>query len=145
MTRKCVGLEVNSTIILIGGTVMTDEIGVNDSADANVVPVKTDEVGIDVTRQKPGTVIMVETEDEHLFEIKVTVPAKGVMEVSGTEPRLRKPVLGVLTHSFAGKTQINHWIGMLLKMSLVFRNGSYESAPVVHATVKGPGWKYDLF
>ena len=88
---------------------------------------------------------MVETEDEHLFEIKVTVPAKGVMEVSGTEPRLRKPVLGVLTHSFAGKMQINHWIGMLLKMSLVFRNGSYESAPVVHATVKGPGWKYDLF
>lgn len=107
----------------------------------------TCELGIDITKQPVGTTLIVETEDDHLFEMKVTIPQRGVVEVSGTEPRLKFPVLGVLTHSFSGdkKTQINHWIGMLLQMSLVFKNGNYESKPVIHATVSGPGWKYDVF
>ena len=108
-----------------------------------------DETGIDITKQKVDTIIMVETEDNHLFELKVVVPNKGVVEISGTESRLKLPVLGILTHSFADKTQIktqiNHFIGMLLKMALVFKNGNYESAPVIHASVKGPGYRYDVF
>ena len=134
---------------------MTDTVDPNDAASANVLAVTIDEIGIDVTKQKVGTTIMVETEDDHLFEMTVMVPVKAVVKVSGTEPRLKQPVLGVLTHSFSGdkKTQINHWIGMLLKMSVVFKNGSYESAPIVHASIKGPekepgkgpGWQYDVF
>ncbi len=120
---------------------MIDAADANDANDATNV----DETGIDITKQKAGTIIMVETEDDHLFEIEITIPGKGVVEVSGTEPRLKSTVLGVLTHSFSDKTQINHWIGMLLRMSLVFKNGSYESAPVVHASVKRSGWEYDLF
>jgi hypothetical protein len=105
------------------------------------------ETGIDLTKQKIGTIITVETEDERLFEMIVKIPERGIVEISGTEPRLKNPVLGVLTHSFSGDkhTQINHWIGMLLKMSLVFKNGNYESQPVVHASVKGPGWSYSVF
>lgn len=105
------------------------------------------ELGIDITKQKIGTTLLIETEDSRLFEMRVIMPEKGVLEVQGTDPRLKTPVLGVLTHSCSGdkKTQINHWIGYLLKMALVFRNGNLESAPVVHATVKGEKWQYDVF
>lgn len=105
------------------------------------------ELGIDLTKQKIGTTLFIEAEDGQLFEMKVVIPAKGVVKVHGTDPRLKTPVLGVLTHSFSGdkRTQINHWVGILLKMALVFHNGNLESAPVVHATVKGEKWQYDVF
>ena len=105
------------------------------------------ETGIDITKQKVGTIITVETEDARLFEMVVKIPASGIVEISGTEPRLKTAVCGVLTHSFSGDkhTQINHWIGMLLKMSLVFKNGNYESQPVIHATIRGQGWSYNVF
>jgi hypothetical protein len=105
----------------------------------------TGESGIDITKQKIGTIIRVETEDDRLFELVVKIPERGVVEISGTEPRLKIPVLGVLTHSFSEKTQINHWIGKLLKMSLVFKNGNYESQPVVHVTIHGSDWSYIVF
>lgn len=105
------------------------------------------EPGIDITKQKVGTTLLVETEDGRLFEMKVVMPEKGVLEIQGTDPRLKAPVLGILTHAFSGdkRTQINYWIGHLLKMALMFRNGNLESAPVVHATVKGERWSYDVF
>ena len=105
------------------------------------------EIGINISKQKVGTIITVETENDQIFEIKIVMPEKAVVEVSGTDQRLRVPVLGVLTHSFSGnkQTQFNHWIGMLLKMSLVFKNGNLESGPVTHATVRGKGWSYNVF
>lgn len=116
-----------------------------DTTDTDV----TGELGIDITQQLPGTVIFVETEDDMLFEMKVVVPREGIVEVSGTEPRLKQPTLGILSHSFSGdkKTQINYWVGMLLCMSLLFKNGSYESKPVVSASIHGPdeAWKFDVF
>ena len=45
--------------------------------------------GIDLTRQRKGTKIMVET-DNHLFEITVLNPASGLVEVSSTLPLLRE-------------------------------------------------------
>ena len=45
--------------------------------------------GIDLTRQKKGTKIMVET-DNHVFEITVRNPASGLVEVSSTLPLLRE-------------------------------------------------------
>ena len=105
------------------------------------------EVGIDITKQKAGTIITIETESDQIFELKITIPEKAVVEVTGTDQRLRQPVLGVLTHSFSGdkKTQINNWIGMLLRVSLVFKNGNLESTPVTHATIRGKGWSYNVF
>lgn len=121
---------------------MTDAVDPNDAASASVT---TDELGIDITKLKIGMTIMVETEDNHLFEMEITVPEKGVVKVSGTEPRLKYPVLGVLVYSSSGKMQINHWIGKLLGMFLIFKNGNYESKPVIHVTVKGNGWQFDVF
>lgn len=130
---------------------MTDAVDPTDAASASLTNVPADETGVDLTKQKIGTVILVETEDNHLFEMEVTVPEKGVVKVSGTEPRLKHPVLGVLIYSSSGKlgdkhrVQIDHWIGKLLGMSLIFKNGSYESKPVIHASLKGDGWRYDVF
>jgi len=111
----------------------------------------TREIGIDVTKQAIGSTILVETEDNHLFELVVKRPETGVVEISGTEPRLKYSVLGVLTHSFSDnkKVQINHWIGKLLRMSLVFKNGNFESKLVIHASIKGETdgekWKFEVF
>lgn len=124
---------------------MTDAVDPNDAARASVSAATTDELGIDITKLKIGTTIMVETEDDHLFEMEVIVPEKGVVKVSGTEPRLKYPVLGVLVDSSSGKTRISYWIGKLLGMFLIFKNGNYKSKPVIHVTVKGDGWQYDVF
>jgi len=113
------------------------------------VTIETDELGIDITRQTTGTTVLIETEDEVLLELEVVIPEKGIVKVSGTEPRLKHPVLGILSHAFSGdkKTQLDHWIGMLLCLSLSFKNGSYETKPVIHASMRGPDntWSYDVF
>lgn len=118
---------------------MTDTINPDDKA------APSDETGIDITKLRIGTTILVETEDERLFELTVKKPDSGVIEVSGTEPRLKLPTLGVLTHSFDEKTSINFWIGKYLKMMLVFRNGNYESKLVTHASLRGEDWQYEVF
>lgn len=124
---------------------MTDTINPDDKADATVSAAPADETGIDIRKLMIGTTILVETENEHLFEMVVKKPENGVVEVSGTEPRLKLPTLGVLTHSFDVKTSINFWIGKYLKMMLVFRNGNYESKPVTHASLRGEDWQYEVF
>lgn len=126
---------------------MTDTVNPNDEANGTVSSGPTGETGIDITKQKIGTTIMVETEDDHLFEMVVKKPEQGVVEVTGTELRLKHPTLGCLAHSHTDdkKTLINHWIGQYLKMMLVFRNGNYESKPVTHVSLKGEGWKFDVF
>lgn len=132
-----------------GIIVMGDSINPDDSARADVTPAPapTGEVGINITKLAIGTSIMVETEDSQVFEIVVRKPEHGVVEVSGTEPRLKNPTLGVLTHSSTDdkKTQIDHWIGQYLRMMIVFRNGNYESQLVTHASLKGEGWQFEVF
>lgn len=124
---------------------MTDTVNPDDSACASVSSSPTGEIGINVTKQRVGTTIMVETDDNHIFEMVVRKPEQGVVEVSGTEPRLKYPTLGVLTHSFNEGTRIDHWIGQYLKMMFVFRNGNYESKLVTHASLKGEGWQFEVF
>ena len=124
---------------------MTDTVDPDDKADATVSAAPDDETGIDITKLEIGVAILVGTEDGCLFEMIVKKPEFGVVEVSGTEPRLKLPTLGVLTHSFDVKTNINFWIGKYLKMMLVFRNGNYESKPVTHASLKGEDWQYEVF
>jgi len=132
---------------------MNDTIEPDDSASADITPVPPapasppNEVGINITKQKIGTIIMVETEDGHLFEMVVRSPKHGVVEVSGTEQRLRYPTVGSLGYSISDdkKTRIDNWIGQYLKMMLVFRNGNYESKLVTHASLKGEGWQFEVF
>jgi hypothetical protein len=118
-----------------------------DQAMQNIPREEPDgELGIDISKLAAGTTILVETEDDRIFELKMADPGKGVAEISGTEPRMRRqPTLGMLTHSFSETIRIDKWIGFGLRMSLTFRNGRYESAAVMHATVRGAGWSYDVF
>ena len=92
---------------------------------------------IDITKQKTDTTLFIETRDGHLFEIRVVIPEKAIIEISGTEPRLKQSVLGILAPE--------HCIGLRLKMTIIFKNGNYVSAPVIHLTVKGPGYSYTVF
>ena len=49
--------------------------------------------GIDLTKQKKGTRIIVET-DSLLFEIVVLDPGRRLIEVASTTPLLREPTIG---------------------------------------------------
>ena len=40
---------------------------------------------------------------------------------------------------------LDAWIGRTLQMFIRFRNGNLMSAPVIAASVIGPGWTYDVF
>jgi hypothetical protein len=103
--------------------------------------------GIDLTRQKKGTTIMVET-DNHLFEITVLNPASGLVEVSSTLPLLRESTVGQYlrgVYAFDANVGLDAWIGRTLQMFIRFRNGNFMSGPAVAASVIGPGWTYDVF
>lgn len=103
--------------------------------------------GIDLTRQRKGTKIMVET-DNHLFEITVLNPASGLVEVSSTLPLLRQSTVGQYlrgVYVLDANVGLDAWIGRTLQMFIRFRNGNFMSGPVVAASVVGLGWTYDVF
>lgn len=103
--------------------------------------------GIDITKQKEGTKIIVET-NNHLFEIKVLSPKEGLIEVSSTSPELKRPTIGQYmrgVYVLDSAVTIDRWIGRTMQMYLRFRNGFFLSGPVVSATISGEGWKYEIF
>jgi hypothetical protein len=103
--------------------------------------------GIDIRRQAAGTVILVET-DMGLHEITVINPCQATVQVSGSDPRFHRPVLGRFLQSVSAlnpAAKINGWIGQAMRMVIAFRNAPFESGVVLAATVQGPGWHYDVF
>jgi hypothetical protein len=103
--------------------------------------------GIDIRRQAPGTTIIVET-DTGLYELRVVNPVEGVVQVSGTDPRLHQPVLGRFLRSVCAsdpQAVLDGHIGRTMRMVIAFRNAEFESGIVVSATVRGEGWSYDVF
>jgi hypothetical protein len=103
--------------------------------------------GIDLTKQKKGTRIIVET-DSLLFEIVVLDPARCLIEVASTTPLLREPTIGQYlrgVYVLDASVGIDHWIGRTMQMFLHFRNGDFLTGPVVTASIAGPGWTYDVF
>jgi len=103
--------------------------------------------GIDIRQQQPGTEIIVEA-DTGLYELVVVRPESGLVEVSGSDPRLRQPVLGQFLHSvnvLDPTAKFDHWIGRATKMVIAFRNAQFESGVVMAATIRCKGWHYDVF
>jgi hypothetical protein len=103
--------------------------------------------GIDITRQPIGTTILVET-DTGLHELIVVNPQQATVQITGSDPRFHKPILGRLLQSVSALeplVKLNHWIGRAMKMVIAFRGEPYTSGIVLSATVKGPGWHYDVF
>jgi hypothetical protein len=107
----------------------------------------TSNVGIDIRHRHTGETILVETEDG-VFELTVTDASQGMVRVSGTDPRLHTLPQGCLTHSInpaRPKDRQAFWIGPGLRMIFAFRNAVLESGCVMSATIRGPGWHYDVF
>ena len=103
--------------------------------------------GIDVAKQKPGTKIIVET-DNLIFELKVIDPSKGYVEVTSNSPLLREPTIGQYlrgVYVLDASVGIDHWIGRTMQMFLRFRNGDFLTGPAVTASLSGEGWSYDVF
>lgn len=105
---------------------------------------KTDP-GINVKQLRPGTRLMVETEDA-VYEMLAVRPDLGLLEITSNDPQLHKPTVGQFVSSRIppGANQLD-WIGQGLCMTIRFRNGSYVSKPVLSAKVQGPTWHYDVF
>jgi hypothetical protein len=103
------------------------------------------EPGIDVRRLKTGTRILVET-GQHVYEMKVVLSGAGLVEISSTDPVLRRPTVGQLVGSLGPSGgEVEGWIGKDLFMVLRFRNGVYRSSPVLTAEVSGDDWHYAVF
>ena len=115
-------------------------------------PTKPAEPGIDIRKLKPETVILLEAEP-YLYEMTVTHPAHGLVEINSSDPNLRVPTVGQLLHGVPWSspgTPIPSWIGKGLALEIRFRNGTYRTQPVTAATVKGKHddgsrWSYDVF
>ncbi len=103
--------------------------------------------GIDISKQRPGTKIIVET-DNLIFELKVVDPSRGLLEVTSNSPLLRRPTIGQYlrgVYVLDASVGIDHWIGRTMQMFLRFRNGYSLTGPVITASLSGPGWTYDVF
>jgi hypothetical protein len=104
-------------------------------------------LGIDVRQRQAGEVILVET-DNSIYELTVMVPRQCLVQVTGTDPRLRQPTVGRLLNS----TAVLHphdvrdaWIGPARRMLIAFRNVNFESGVIVSASIRGNGWHFDVF
>lgn len=105
------------------------------------------EPGIDLAKLKVGTKVYVET-DTDVYEITMALAEGSIVEIWGTDKRLRTPVFGRFLHSINGRDRrvcLNQWIGKGLRMLIAFRYGSFESGMVVSASVEGPNWHYVVF
>lgn len=106
-------------------------------------------VGVDISKLANGTTISLDTVDDQLFEVKMVNNTLSVVEVSGTDPRLKRPTSGVLTHSTVGKEKHQHFIAKDSKVTFVFKNGTLETQSVKQLTVRGHRdgnmWHYDVF
>ena len=105
--------------------------------------------GIDLTKQKKGTSIIVET-DSLLFEIVVLDPGQSVDR--SREYGRRSCGSRRLASTFGASTSldasvgIDNWIGRTMQMFHHFRNGDFSlTGPVVTASIAGPGWNYEVF
>jgi hypothetical protein len=108
--------------------------------------------GIDLTRQKNGTRIIVETESA-VYEMRVIHQGHSLVEISSSDPQLKQPTVAQFISSQvppeqtggAPTCEIPLWIGKGLRMYLRFRNGYYLSGVTATATLKGDTWHYDVF
>ena len=110
------------------------------------------EPGIDIRKLRAGTTVLLEA-DPYLYEMQVTHPVHGVVEISSSDPRLRATTVGQVLHSIrwsSPASPIPSWIGKGLALEIRFRNGLYRTQPVTAASVSGKHedgsrWSYEVF
>lgn len=101
--------------------------------------------GIDLGRQAIGSTILIQTDNEKVFELRVVSAEQLLVEVSGTDPRLRTAAMGAFAHSVVRGKKVRGWIVKDAKMFILFKNGGWESPTVRHATISGRNWTYEVF
>lgn len=100
---------------------------------------------IHIDRLKPGTTVLVETED-HIWELEVIEPESLLVTLVGTDHRFRhrRPVQGYFVGSSIGpKGTI---LGVIVKgwvFEVRFADADLISGFVKSARVSGDGWHYD--
>lgn len=95
------------------------------------------EPGIDISRLAAGTTILVET-TQGVYEIVVIEPRISLVEITGTDPRLKKPVTGQLlasNYDAEGKVSLPNWIGKNLRMQFKFHNCVFSCSVSLSARV----------
>lgn len=110
------------------------------------------EPGIDIRKLKLDTTILLEAAP-YLYEIKVTHPVHCIAEISSSDPCLRMATVGQVLHSIhwsSPAAPIPAWIGEGLALEIRFRNGTYRTQPMTHASVSGKRedgsrWSYEVF
>ncbi len=101
--------------------------------------------GINIPDLLPGTIVIIET-TASVFEL--TVIDYEHVEVTGTDHRFHKPVIGRFVQSVydvEGTMKFPGRIAKNLRMDVEFKNAMFRSTPAVSAGVRGKGYRYDVF
>lgn len=103
----------------------------------------TKQPGIDISRQKPGTMICVQT-TIHLYELTLVDPATGLITLGGDDQRCIG-LTGQFLHSEYGDDVVEDWVGRSMKMHIRFKNAVLVTAAAIAGSVHGDGWEYTVF
>lgn len=104
---------------------------------------------IDITRQKVGTSILVETA-QAVWSFKIVDPENAIVEVYGTDQNFknRPPVKGRFVRSFAlngNEGEMPHAIVKGWQFEVQFADAMLIVSEVVSARVEGDDWSYEVF
>lgn len=103
---------------------------------------------VDVSRQKVGTRLLVET-TVGVWAFKLTDPEHLLVEVMSTDKRFRSgtPIIGQLVESADPKVKKRFMKGSLVKgwpFSIRFADAVLITEPLQSLLIEGEGWSYEL-
>ncbi len=103
---------------------------------------------VDITRQRIGTNILVET-TQGIVEIDVLNPSEGLIRVAGTDPKIKEPKVCRFLQSdydIQGLIFLPKCIGKEMRMKISFANATFHCSMTVSAAVQlKNGSYYNVF
>lgn len=103
--------------------------------------------GIDVSRLAKGTRLLIET-TQYLYEFVVVDTVNRLVEIQGSDPRFKNPVIGQFLRSnydMPGLVFLENWIGKSLRMQVRFRDSAISFPCAVSVRIEGDGYHFDVF
>jgi hypothetical protein len=105
--------------------------------------------GIDIKRLAKGATLLLQSETD-VYELTVQYPEHGIVEVASTNPVLRQPTVGQFLCSTSHPGLRLNVIRQGWAMVLRFRNGQFQTPPIMSAGVcgtrsDGSRWSYEVF
>jgi hypothetical protein len=99
---------------------------------------------VNLSRLKVGDAIYAET-DLAVYEFILVDPALRLVRVTSTDDRLKQSQQAEFLRSVRGGQAVVGLIVPAGKMQFQVSSTLYQSGPVVHVTVRGNGYHYDVF